>query len=676
LDITYKLARDLQNIYVLFEVEDDTAAVLGRGDYSDEGFWAVDNVELFFDMDNGKDVWSGSGGAAYDDNDFQLRIHRDTIVELTADDWPNVLGKIPTIPNAPNSESPVYGQDHLGGLPGLGIELELVETANGYFQEIAIPINFLTAADPELSIGDFIDETVIGFRAQVRDMDAVGVDMMETFPEGSHWKDPSSWANMILEAVPAPSMIVVDGVIDDVWSKAPEFEISTIVEPEKHAPWSVENEADLSGYFKVLWDVKNLYVMGVISDDTLVYTDASHIADKFNIYLDPENEKNVLDPGLISVVATFGTDNAKSGRVQPGWGNPPYYEYVMEPNDTGYVVEFLIPVDSIRNPVMSAGTMMGIDIMLNDVDDPVAADRDLKAWNTSYDFLYRDAFRFGTIELNADSTVTAYTSPDPPSTFAATLTGDMLNDVELTWEESANAEGYRVISFYGSNTDPAIFEAEVTGGSTTTVTVEDLEPGFYTYYLVSNATGDVMSMPEENEVSFEVLNWETEITAFDFADVDEISVDITTDSVMVMVPQGTDLGALTPTVTVSTGASVSPESGAAQDFTSDVTYTVTAENGVTTKDYTVVVKTNVGISPAFVNAFKVYPNPASDVLNVEGYKVKTIEIVDLTGKKMAVKEFGRPVEFGTMDVSTLKGGLYLVKIKSTEGEIIKPVLKK
>ena len=471
-------------------------------------------------------------------------------------------------------------------------------------------------------------------------------------------------------------MVTLDGQIDDLWSKATAFEISTIVEPEKHPPWSVEDDKDLSGYFKVLWDTNYIYILGVIMDDTLVNTDAPHIVDRISIYMDPENAKNVLEPGLVNVVGTFGSDTAKSGRVQPGWGNPPYYLYDLAPNDSGFVAEFLIPVDSIRSPRMVAGTMIGIDIIYNDVDDPVEANRDIMSWNSSYDFLYRDAFRFGTIELNADSTVTGYTSPDPPSTFAATITGDDLNDVELTWEESANAEGYRVLSFFGSDTDPVIFEAEVTGGSSTTVTVEDLEPGFYTYYLVSYATGDVMSMPGENEVSFEILSAENEITAFDFADIEEISVDIRNDSVIVMVQQGTDLSSLSPDITVSSGATVSPESGTAQDFTSDVTYTVTAANGVSAREYTVVVKTNVGISPELVKLFSVYPNPVHKVLTVEGYRINTIEIVDLTGKKLRVKEFVSPVDLGTLDVSALQGGLYLIKINSTEGEIIKPVLKK
>jgi hypothetical protein len=53
-------------------------------------------------------------------------------------------------------------------------------------------------------------------------------------------------------------------------------------------------------------------------------------------------------------------------------------------------------------------------------------------------------------------------------------------------------------------------------------------------------------------------------------------------------PRGTETGRLTPTITLSPGATVNPDSGVEQNFFTDagVTYTVTAEDGVTTNTYT------------------------------------------------------------------------------------------
>ncbi|RLD19283.1 MAG: hypothetical protein DRI71_12030 [Bacteroidetes bacterium] len=58
---------------------------------------------------------------------------------------------------------------------------------------------------------------------------------------------------------------------------------------------------------------------------------------------------------------------------------------------------------------------------------------------------------------------------------------------------------------------------------------------------------------------------------------------------------GADLSTLAPTIGISTGATISPLSDVAQDFTSLVTYTVTAEDGSATQNWTVTVTVNDGL---------------------------------------------------------------------------------
>ncbi|MEM9261738.1 MAG: DUF5018 domain-containing protein, partial [Bacteroidota bacterium] len=60
-------------------------------------------------------------------------------------------------------------------------------------------------------------------------------------------------------------------------------------------------------------------------------------------------------------------------------------------------------------------------------------------------------------------------------------------------------------------------------------------------------------------------------------------------TVTIEVANGTVLTALSPTITVSTGATINPESETAQDFSTPFTYTVTAEDGTTQQDWTVTV---------------------------------------------------------------------------------------
>ncbi len=58
-------------------------------------------------------------------------------------------------------------------------------------------------------------------------------------------------------------------------------------------------------------------------------------------------------------------------------------------------------------------------------------------------------------------------------------------------------------------------------------------------------------------------------------------------TVQITVQPGADVTALVPTITVSNGATINPESGVAQNFTTPVTYTVTAQDGTTTKQWIV-----------------------------------------------------------------------------------------
>ncbi|MBP7736622.1 MAG: hypothetical protein KA369_11660 [Spirochaetes bacterium] len=81
-----------------------------------------------------------------------------------------------------------------------------------------------------------------------------------------------------------------------------------------------------------------------------------------------------------------------------------------------------------------------------------------------------------------------------------------------------------------------------------------------------------------------------DITSFSIGGVNGT---IGTSTISLNLPFGTSKTSLTPSITVSDGASVSPVSGVARDFTGTVHYIVTALNGTTTKDYAVTVTANL-----------------------------------------------------------------------------------
>lgn len=78
---------------------------------------------------------------------------------------------------------------------------------------------------------------------------------------------------------------------------------------------------------------------------------------------------------------------------------------------------------------------------------------------------------------------------------------------------------------------------------------------------------------------------------------------------------GKDLTSVTPTIVVSTGATVSPESGKAQNFTTPVAYTVTDRSGTIKSTYTVTVTSEVIKSVAFIGMAAANTNAAWDALD-------------------------------------------------------------
>ena len=94
------------------------------------------------------------------------------------------------------------------------------------------------------------------------------------------------------------------------------------------------------------------------------------------------------------------------------------------------------------------------------------------------------------------------------------------------------------------------------------------------------------------------LSSEKKIITFSLASPSAVgTIDESAKTEKISLPAGTDVTALVPTITVSTGASVSPASGVAQNFTNPVQYTVTAADKSATS-YVVTVTVGGGGQPS------------------------------------------------------------------------------
>nr|WP_321245782.1 T9SS type A sorting domain-containing protein [uncultured Psychroserpens sp.] len=79
-------------------------------------------------------------------------------------------------------------------------------------------------------------------------------------------------------------------------------------------------------------------------------------------------------------------------------------------------------------------------------------------------------------------------------------------------------------------------------------------------------------------------------------------------------------------------------------------------------------KENNGIETLEEPVFRFHPNPVDDELFVIGaYKIKTIEIIDVLGKSVAIYHFDKSII--RMNVSQLKPGMYLLKVTDNKDRL-------
>ncbi|HEX3038962.1 MAG TPA: leucine-rich repeat protein, partial [Caproiciproducens sp.] len=113
-------------------------------------------------------------------------------------------------------------------------------------------------------------------------------------------------------------------------------------------------------------------------------------------------------------------------------------------------------------------------------------------------------------------------------------------------------------------------------------------------YTVTAQNGDKQDYVVTVTVSTDTRNTGKKITSFAIGGND-CSINEANHTIAVTVPYRTNITALTPTITVSGKASVSPKSGIMQNFEKPVIYTVTAENG-DTQNYVVTVTVSADTS--------------------------------------------------------------------------------
>jgi hypothetical protein len=141
------------------------------------------------------------------------------------------------------------------------------------------------------------------------------------------------------------------------------------------------------------------------------------------------------------------------------------------------------------------------------------------------------------------------------------------------------------------------------------------------------------------------------------------------------VAKGTDLTTLAPSMELSPGASLDPPAGIPMDFTVDVIYTVTAEDGITSQKWTVSVTTDPAVSAGGIEAaslFRAYPNPAHELLVVDVLVPGRVTILDILGRTVISVDHasGRTL----IPLTGLEQGVYFVKMAHMECDQISRII--
>ncbi len=178
----------------------------------------------------------------------------------------------------------------------------------------------------------------------------------------------------------------------------------------------------------------------------------------------------------------------------------------------------------------------------------------------------------------------------------------------------------------------------------------------------------------ENGVTQEI--WTVTVTLADPSDATDIvtfsfeeqtgpaTIDDVNHTVGIEVASGTDVTSLIPTIGLSTGAGVSPNNGAAQDFTDPVTYTVTAEDEVTSQEWTVTVSIEeITLGADDLQGLSIYPNPTRNLISIEGVNQRfTMRLLNLDGRELL-----NVSNQNVVDMSTFKAGMYLLHVELADG---------
>lgn len=244
----------------------------------------------------------------------------------------------------------------------------------------------------------------------------------------------------------------------------------------------------------------------------------------------------------------------------------------------------------------------------------------------------------------------SYPSHDPHSpTPADPLFTDFDND-DFTLSETSPAQGAGVFIGWVTATDPfgvtdTINKYDMQGFQYDT---ENWDIGAYAYNVaVPSSATDIIQFTLDQQIGSTTIDKENH-------------------TINIVVKQGTIVSNLIPTIKLSPGATINPISGSPQDFSVPVEFTVTAQDGVSTQVWKVVVSISDNVVPENQKLLgKVYPNPSNGIFNIELDAASIIQIYNSTGTKIYEKYHENQLMQMNLDLAS---GFYSIMVTNDQKE--------
>ena len=276
----------------------------------------------------------------------------------------------------------------------------------------------------------------------------------------------------------------------------------------------------------------------------------------------------------------------------------------------------------------------------------------------------------------------------PPSEEANILTYTIPNQVG-TSSINATEKTVKVTVPYGTNVTNLVATFTLSDYASAKVGTTDQVSGStandFTNPVVYTITAEAGNTKDWTVTVVEApASTEAKILTYSFAEqYAAATVDNANSKVDIKVKENTDVTALVATFTLSDGATaqvggVDQISGTtANDFTNPVTYKVTAQDGTTTRDWTINVSIHSGIETAESSAITIYPNPSNGRFTLDFGDINgkvNYQIFDTKGSIILSDNFvanGSAIQEVSLN---LVSGIYFVKLVTETQSIIEKLV--